>query len=363
MKKQVILALAVAFLALAFIQPAFALVAFGLVAFAFQPRYIGRGVNYGATLTATEILSDVMGPFKQFLPMLNSFSTRLTAEKVALNGSLIGHIRTLPTASTYDAAQGGYKNGATSAAGLLTDIPITVDQHPHVPIKITHLTNIAAQKNVYQDNIADAAYVLAKAVLQNVLAKVVAANVSQKTTEAIVETDRDTLGGIRKAMNLLAGGSFPRAGIVNSDVFESLDADPRIASRDYYGQQTGGSPLGHLVNVAGFRDIWEYPDMPANAENLSGFFFDPRAVALVTGLPDHNDQLARALGLPTVMKTEVVTDPETGLSFMGLMWQEQGTLDIYMTVTLLFGSVVGKQAVGNAAGVATDYAGHRLVTG
>lgn len=118
-------------------------------------------------------------------------------------------------------------------------------------------------------------------------------------------------------MNVVNGGALPRAGIVNSDVFETLDSDTRIISRDVYGQATGGVPLGHLTNVKGFSDVWEYPGLPSNAQNLSGFFFDPRAVAVVFGLPDHNFNLAEELGLPMVMKQEI----SSSMSFASVMFR------------------------------------------
>lgn len=331
-----------------------------LVAHNGMPQFTNkRAVQCGATLTATEILTDTIDAFWQMFPMLKTFSTRFTADRVALGQTLIGHIRTLPVASTYDAAQGGYKNGANDAAALLADVPVVVNQHPHVPLKISHLVNIQSQKDVYQNNINDAAYVLGKSIVDFCLSKVTAANFSHKTTQAVPDTDRDTLGAIRKAMNIAGAGS-PRVGIVNSDVYEQLDSDVRIASRDFYGQATGGNPLGRLKAVAGFSDIFEYPPLPGNGENLSGVFFDPRAIVLVAGLPDHNLTLAKSLGLPEVMRSEIITDAETGLSFMGLMWQEQGTADVYMTVTLIYGAAAGKQAGG--ADTICDQAGHRLVT-
>lgn len=320
-----------------------------------------RSARVCATLTATEILTDTIAAIRVMVPMLFQFSTRFTADRVALNGTVTGHIRTLPTAQDYNAGQGGYKNGANAGENLLTDIPVVVNKHKHVPIKYSHLVNIASQKSAYQQNINDAAYVLGKTMLNDVLAGAVAANFSEVTTEAIADTNRDTLGAIRKAMNKKGAGS-PRFGLVNSDVFEALDSDSRIASRDYYGQQTGGNPLGVLRAVAGFSEIWEYPELPANAENLSGFFCDPRAIAVVTGLPDHSFDLAAQLGIPQVMRHEIVQDPESGLALMAIFWQEQGTADVYMTVTLLWGSIAGKQAGASAAGTAADYAGHRLVT-
>jgi hypothetical protein len=228
-------------------------------------------------------------------------------------------------------------------------------------VKFAHLQNIASQKSLYQDTINDAAFVLGKAVVDGVCALITAANFSQSSTVAIASTSRDTLGTVRKNMNTKGAGPT-RFGIVNSDFFEKLDSDSRIASRDYYGQQTGANAFGHIQSVAGFADIWEYPSLPANSENLSGFFFDPRAVSLVTGLPDHTFELAASLGIPQVMRHEIVQDPASGLAMMALFWQEQGTADVYMTITLLWGALAGKQASGNSAGIATDYAGYRIVT-
>lgn len=392
-----------------------------------------------ATLTVTEILTDVIDAFKLQLPMLSKFSTRFTSQRVVLNGTITGHIRSLPTVASYDATT-GYANGATAADTLLADVPVTVDQHKHVPIKITHLTEIASQKSTYQDNIRDAAYVLGKSIVDYVLGKFTSGNSSYSSTETISNTDRDTLGDVRKDLNG-QGAGLERYGLGNSDFMEKLDSDARIASRDYYGQQSEGTPYLMLRNVAGFKEIWEYPDLPALAssvgtftaattdictlashglvngdavrlttsntlpaglslattyyvidattntfklaatrggsavdvtdtgtgthtlsryENNSAVFFDPRAAVVVTGLPNHNFDVARQLGIPQVVRQEVVTDPETGLSFLGLMWQDQRTADVYVTVAILYGAAVGAQA--GAAGAICDKAIHRVRT-
>jgi hypothetical protein len=397
-----------------------------------------------ATLSSTIILADTLQAFKKRVPMLGAFSTTFTDQRLRLNSSAIAHVRTLPSLSTYDSST-GYKNGAAEGNTLVTDVPVTIDSHKHVPIKLSHLYNIADQKDVYQNAIGDAAYVLGKGMVDSVLAKVNAANVSYSTTEAAASVDRDTLGTVRKGMNGNGAAPSGRVGIVNSDFFENLDADPRIASRDYYGQQTGGEAYGMLTNVAGFGKIWEYPDFPANTasgstftaattdiitdaahgfltgdkvrfsstttlpaglsaattyfvirltadtfkvattranavagtavditdtgtgthtvtgfENLSAFFFEPRAVALVTGLPDHTFDIAAALGIPTQGRHYVVTDPENGMSLLGIEWQEPGTFDLYLTVAAMWGSAVGAQS--GAAGAITDKAGYRVVT-
>lgn len=311
------------------------------------------------TLTVSELLSDTLEAFKLVCPAILAMGTDLSQEKAVLNQSVIAKVRQLPTVQDYDAAQGGYKNGATAASSLLVDVPVTINQHKHVPVKITHLSQIASQRKLYQDGVNDLAYVLGKSIVDYALGRVLAANFSQSTTEAIVDTNRDTLGTVRKAMNAKKAGRT-RYGVVNSDFFEALDADSRIASKDYYGQQTGGEAFGRLTNVAGFKEIWEYPDLSANGENLSGFFWDPRALTIATRVPDMNIEMAQAFGIPVTAKVETVRDPDTGLTLLGISWMENGTMDLYTTVTVLYGVTAGKQA--GSTGDICDYAGHRVKT-
>ncbi len=97
-------------------------------------------------------------------------------------------------------------------------------------------------------------------------------------------------------------------------------------------------------------------------EYLSGLFWEPRALAILAGIPDDTTDLAERLGIPQVVGIEVVTDPDTGLSMMGITSQKQGTLNLFLHVTMVWGSAVGKQLSTNAAGSLTDFAGHRIIT-
>lgn len=435
----------IAVLAIAIFHPAgmaMGVVAGAVTLFLAGNALASQGSRLCVTLTATEILADCIDAFKIRFPMLRALSTTFTAQRAALNATVTGHIKSLPSVASYDATT-GYANGATEASDLLTDVPVVLSQHKHVPLKVGHLIQIASQKNTYQDAINDAVYVLGKSIVDYALAYAKPQNFSYTSTETIANTDRDTLGDVRKDMNWQGSGDV-RFGIVNSDFAEKLDTDSRIASKDYYGQQTGATPYLALKGIAGFKEVWEYPSMPdgnttvgtftavaatnvittsaahgkivgdrvrvssattlpagmaaattyyvltvpstttmtvsatlggavlditdtgtgvhtmTSYENVSAFFFDPRAIVIVTALPDHNFDLAAELGIPQVMKTEVVTDEESGLSFMGLMWQQQGTGDIYLTVAVLYGVAAGKQL--GAAAAICDKAGHLVIT-
>ncbi|MDH5628193.1 MAG: hypothetical protein OEY69_07855, partial [Candidatus Krumholzibacteria bacterium] len=107
-----------------------------------------------------------------------------------------------------------------------------------------------------------------------------------------------------------------------------------------------------------FEAIYEWPSLPGNAENLTGFFCTREAVVLASRVPSKivnpSDSMNR------IAPTSVVSDPDTGLSFGGIEWCDPGTFDDYATLTLLWGFKAGKQA--GSAGAITDYAGHRLVS-
>ena len=100
--------------------------------------------------------------------------------------------------------------------------------------------------------------------------------------------------------------------------------------------------------------------MPTNSENLSSFFGTPESIVVATRVPKNTEEIARAAGIPTVAAFETKTDPDTGLTLMGIKWMKSGPMDIYVTVAVMYGAVAGNQ--GGATGALTDYAGHRVIT-
>lgn len=311
-----------------------------------------------ATLTVSEILSDVLKAFTQRVPALKYFATDMSAEQVKFGQAIIAHLPTIPTAYNHTAAS-GYNNNAQSARDLLVDVSITMDGWKDVPIKIQVADATQDRSQNYLKTISNSGYVLGKAVVDYALTKILAANFSQSTTESISNTGKETLNKVRVAMNSRAAGT-PRNMLVNSDFFSALDNDSRISSGDYYGQRVMGDPYGRLLNCGGFSEILEYPDFPSNSQNLSAFGFDERAIGIATRLPMDSTDLAGQLGLPVTYKREVVQDPQTGLAIAGFGWIDPNTHYIYVTSTVMFGAVAGSQ--GGSAGDKTDYAGHRVVT-
>lgn len=218
-----------------------------------------------ATLSTSEILADVIDSFRVEVPALLGMSTdfRPSTQKLKLNKAYTAHVTTLPTISTYDATT-GYAYGAQTANSLLVDVPVTVDAHKHVPIKWSHLEDIANDKGEYEKAIANAGYVLAKAVVDSVLAKCLSRNLSYSSTFATADCDVDMLVNVTGDLNGQGAANRGRRMILNTDAANSLSADSRMASKDYAGQMTGGAGYRRWTNAWGFEEILEYPDLPTN---------------------------------------------------------------------------------------------------
>jgi len=314
------------------------------------------------TLSTAQILDLVMDAFKVRLPFLvSAFATDFSAERAQLNQTVNARIASLPTVQSYDSST-GYKANAAESESLLDDVPVTINQHKHVPVKLDFLKEAESvrQINLLEEATANCGYVLAKSMADYCLGLVLAANFSESSTYSHANSDLDMLANVRTDLNAKGANTVGRFGIVNSDVMTTLTSDSRIASGDYHGQRINGEALGHLQGIQGFANVWEYPDMPTNSENLSSFFGTKESILLATRVPSDTDEVARAMGIPQIASFDTMTDEDTGLTLLGIKWIEQGTFDVYCTVAVMYGATAGMQ--GGSAGDKTDYAGHRVIT-
>lgn len=314
-----------------------------------------------ATLSATEILQDTLDAFKVQFPMLTGgqgFSTDFSGSPARLNDQVIAHIRTLPSSQSYDSTSGYQANGA-EASSLLTDIPVTLNNHKHVPVKVDHLDVLSSRKDLYAGAIGDMAFVLGKAVVDDALAEVKAANFSYGNNVTISNTSKDDVDAATKKLNENGAAATGRFGLVTSGFYNALETDARIASGDYHGQQRTANAYGRLSNVSGFGNIWEYPDLQTAAgESINAFFAARNAVCIASRVPSDPASAAAAMGVPSIASFDTVTDTDSGLTLLGIKWMAAGTFDVWLTVALIWGVTAGKN--GGSAGAINDKAGYRI---
>ncbi len=269
----------------------------------------------GVTLTTSQVLIDVIGAFRRWFPGLAMLGTDFRAKPLKLNQTYIAHIASLPTASTFDRALGGYKNGAQDARGLLADVPVFVDNHSTCPLLWKHLDQIKDVKNEYGEVVGNAGFVIAKAASDTgVFAKMTSRFFTREVVSTVANCDYDWLQDLVTAGN--AAGQLPtgRVLFVNCAVANILATDPRMISKDYAGQLLDGNAYRQWRNVGGFALIQEYPDLPPNnGPTLTGItgvaatdVITKVAHGLVTGDPFVFATLGGGAGLAALTKYYVI---------------------------------------------------------
>lgn len=308
------------------------------------------------TLTVPEITADVFRGFRTRVPAINLFGRELTSKTARKGSTLIAKIQGTPAVADYDEDNGGYKNGVNNAIGLRVDVPVTIDRHRHVTVKLSHAAAIQSNQGLWDAGIGGMGHALGKDIFDYAMGKVTVDNFSGYIEEAVENSDYETLSRTRIKLNQQKadGGRFA---IFNSLAAGQMHLDPRIQSKEFLGQDLGAEPYLHYKNIAGFSDILEYPDLPT-VGGMIGFAGDPRSIVYATYIPELDEAIdLSGLKVNKLSVSEVVKDPESGMSFLQIVWQEVGTFNWYVTYTFLYGVSVGKQTAGAAAGSITDKAG------
>lgn len=248
------------------------------------------GLCNAPTLTAQEILLDVIRAFAVRLPSFAGVGLEFRPTSLKLNKEYTAHISTVPTVQDYDNST-GYKANAASARDHLVDVNVTVTRHRHAPLKWPYLNQIADDKQRYEKVIANAGYALARNFALDIAAEFKARNFSESSTYAAADCDADMLTNVAGDMNLVGAMTEGRNLWLNTPAMNALALDSRMRSKEFAGQNVGGSSRRRFVNTDGYAVIEEWPELPSNngtaltsvtAAN-SGDLFTKAAHGLVTG--------------------------------------------------------------------------------
>lgn len=313
-------------------------------------------LNAGPTLSVPEILQDVLEAFKLETPELfggEGFATDFSSQTAVLNDKITAHIDLLPVASAYDPTPGvGFYSGIQDVENLIQDVPVTLSNFITVPVRVKWLTQLSSKIPLYKRAIHNIGYVLGKKVVDTCLAAI-NGNFSNKIVINPANVSLDSMEQIRTELNVQKAMNSPRFGIMTSGMSGQLQADDRVKSSLFYGALNGNRGFRQFMNLSGFSWLKEYPDLSLVGNNVTGIFADPRAFTVATRKPDYSNAAAE-LGCPEIMRFFPMSDPESGLNMIGVMWQEQGTGNVQVAVAILVGVTAGNQ--GGAAGSATDNA-------
>jgi hypothetical protein len=232
-----------------------------------------------------------------------------------------------------------------------------MDTWKDVVLKFQAADLVADRSTKYTKTVNSAAYVLGKALVDSVLAKCLAANLSHTTICTQANATAAKLRSFVAQLNSQGAGPF-YFGLVKSGFMTGLLSDTSIISGFYFNQRQQGTPIMELTNIQGFQSVSEYPDDTAWPALLNAIFFDTRAIAVASRLPADSLDLARTRGVPIPLKVNTQTDPMSGLTILALERLNTDTLDLELCFSVMFGSAVGKQ--GGSADTIMDPAGLRV---
>lgn len=312
------------------------------------------------TLSVPELSQLFIDAFKTQTPELfepGGFALDVSSKTAKLGDVITSQIGVVPVARDYDPVT-GFKNGLQDSTDLINDVPVTLSFFKHVPIRIKLLSQIQSKINLAQ-SMNEQAYALRKLVIDTALGTILPGNFTYQKATDPANVNLDTIEQIRTKLNTQKAAPSGRFGIVNSAFAASLQADQRIGSSLFYNMLNGDNAYRRYKNLAGFANVYEYPDFPAGA-NLQGYFGDKRGIIIAVRPIDIAQVQPADLGIPETMAMIPMMDGETSLPFVGAGWQDVGTGDLNLSIGILFGVSAGNQ--GGAQNTITDRAGVRSVT-
>lgn len=258
-------------------------------------------------------------------PMLQGIVTDFTSDQAHLDQEIQSRAIGLPTVQNFGSA-------ASDTADV--DYPVTLDKHKQVLFSYTAAEYNATGRNLVQEHSEALAVALG-----NYYVDTVAALITDAFTDEIVAAAStksfDSVVDATSALNLLGAPDMNRFGWVNGPVAAALRKDELMIANFDKNNESG---YAHWTGVQGFKNIWEYPGLPANAVNLIAFFAHRAALILATRLSIDPAALIGA-GYAGTIKT--VTDPVSGLSVISNQWITQDTLKINDRLISLFGCARG----------------------
>lgn len=268
-------------------------------------------------------------------PQLKGVVTDFSDEVKALNDVVKTRTIGLPTVQTF---------GGTVSATADTDVTVTLDLHKEVRYTFTAAEVVGTSRNLVAERSEAMAVALGNSMVDALAALCNESNfgTGNQTIKATASTDFTTITAIAKAMNVAGVPDTYRFGWVNSSVAEALRNDEIVMAN--FDRGPLASAYGHWTNLVGFNDVWEYPALPNNSVNLTGFFGSRSALIIASRIPRDPSSISAA-GYPGILT--VVTDPVTGLSVLNNEFVAADTFDVNCRMICLYGVDLGQASCGH----------------
>lgn len=283
------------------------------------------------------IVQDAFPAFRDTLTAMSGFSTSFAAE-ASRKGATIN----VPVASARTAASRA--DGATYEVGTgntIASVIVTLDQQYHVPWYVTDGEDAKTTVKIWEASAREATAALAKNIYQAGLAKFVKATygdtASDKLVVAAASFDLDDLVDL-DALLSAKGAVGQRTFLCTLAYGSALKKDNQIQDVSAFGSDSVIRSGLFGVSMYGVR-AYETNAFPAGitggSELTGGILAVPSALAM--GI-----RPVQPLDTSKLLAFEIVSDPDTGLSFGYRRWYNETTGTMWGTVEALYGFIAAQ---------------------
>lgn len=294
--------------------------------------------NSFTNINDTIIVQDVFPAFRDTLSPISGFSTSFATE-AARKGATIN----VPVATARSAAS--RSDGATyevNTGNTVASVVVTLDQQYHVPWYVTDGEDAKTTVKIWESSAREAVSALAKNIYQAGLAKFVLATFgdvagTNKLVQAASGFDLDDLVTLDTYLSKL-GATGPRTFLCTLDYGAALKKDNQVQDVSAFGSDAVIRSGLFAVPMYGVK-AYETNAFPAaitgGSELTGGILAVPSALAL--GI-----RPVQPLSMSNLEAFEIVSDPDTGLSFGYRRWYNASTGTMWGTVEALYGFIAAQ---------------------
>jgi hypothetical protein len=286
--------------------------------------------NTLTNLTEAMVQDEVLPALKLGLNPLNAFSFKAGSDGMAVGDTVSVPVATAKSAASYTST---FETGNSTVVG--TDVTMAA------PVFSSWFVNpnLEAMPTVerFLAEGREAAFAVAKSMVQGVLANFVAANIGDTATDKVtVASSAYDYTSQTELWELLKGKGVNSAisAIHTIPYAASLLDDSRLTDQSASGSSVLTS--GELPNILGVRQFYTdaFPTA-VTTENTGVIYTGASTAAVATSVP--NDVISGLEGAAGVRVIQA-TDPDTGISLIYRTWVNSGTGVYWGSVLAMYGT-------------------------
>ena len=285
--------------------------------------------NTNTTITESMLQDEVLPALKLGLLPLNAFSLKTVATPVSVGDSVTVPIVSAKTAGAYSST---FESGDTTTTG--TAVTMTAPRFSSWYINPNLEAGSTTERFLAMGR--EAAYAVAKDVLQLALAPIVEANVGATAADESVITaaNYDLDDQADMWAKLAAKGVASNYSVIHNIAYAAaLMKDAGLQDASAYGSNQLMS-TGSLPNIFGAQQFYTdaFPSA-VTSQNTTVIFTGKETVAIALGVPADINGIDSVAG----ERRMLVTDPDTGLQFVWREWKNTATGAYWGSVYVMSG--------------------------